>query len=336
MPALPATPPDAAPHEDRALPTPPRGQTVTIVGTDTRAYIVSGAAAAGDSSRMLVLLTNSLGLESTNNLLLADRYADRLRCLVVVPDLFGGDPIPAGAAQTAAEMAHAGAATGQDGASNSSSSAVTPAPAPAPSLIFRVKSLAVSLVKGFVEDMWAARHTYDKTMPVVRGAVLELVAAYAPRKIAVVGYSFGARYALRLLAPPPGFQNRAWAGDETDAVTCGAVVHPSLLQGTPGADPGGAPGADFAGVNKPVFLVYSKDDELLPEATIKHGLRVLAENNVEVETAVYDNDKERAATPGLEPLPHGFAVPGDYPQDVVGDRPDNVFNLVASWISLLL
>lgn len=381
-------------------PDPPRGKLFVLSVTGIEVYLTSPSTSNSDSrpstaptgrnSKLVVLLTNSLGLKSDNNLRLADRYADKLKATVVVPDLFKGDPIPSETAEAAADIA------------NPISPAAPHPSASAPdshehhvhenSVILKVKSLAVSFVKGFFDDMWAARHTFESTMPLLRDAIDEIYTAYTPEKIAVIGYSFGAKYVLHLLSPPPGFQSEAWASGYIDAITCGAVIHPSLLDtgststnsskpspttssspfsffdnllgrnkkaNTPTNSrsgpvleigPGSGPTFDFGRVRKPLYLIYAKHDELLPEAIIKQGLRILAENDVPVETEVYDNEEEReresssnegGLTPAADsedelvghPLPHGFSVPGDYPRSVVGDRPERVFNIISTWVS---
>lgn len=306
-----------------------------------------------ESDLLAILLTNSLGISSKNNLALAHLYADRLGCQVVMPDLFEGDPVTTGGNVLEEDEV----AAEETGAADTASTTAAPSTDDQPkghhrksSLLSQVKTFAVSTVKGFLEDMWAAKHTPEQVLPIVQSTVVELISVYKPRKVVVIGYSFGARYVVPLLAAkPPQFVAAQWASsssngapatDDTsatkegenayDRIVCGAVIHPSLL------DP-----ADFQHVVKPVHLVYSKDDELLPEPIIRDSLRTLDERKTAAgsaspapfETTVYDNDAERKANPAVESLPHGFAVPGDYPPSVVGDRPQRVFSVITSWIS---
>lgn len=344
----------------------PAGRSFHLPASGTEVYMAeprngSGETrdAAANPDLLVILLTNSLGITSRNNLALAHLYADRLGCPVAVPDLFEGEPVTTGGAvlhedgndaeardaqQPAVELSPAGAAlAARDAARAQTGSAVNGATAPKRSLLSLVKTFAVSTVKGFLEDMWAARHTAEHTLPIVQQTVVELISVYRPAKVVVVGYSFGARYVVKLLtASPPQFVAAQWASgsgngssgsaaeasNAYDRILCGAVIHPSLLEP-----------ADFKDVVKPLYLVYSKDDELLPESLVHAGLRVLDERGgstpttAPVETTVYDNDTERAANPAVQPLPHGFAVPGDYPAAIVGDRPQRVFSVVTSWIS---
>lgn len=147
---------------------------------------------------LLLLLTNGLGLESLNNQLLADSFAregmddgmpvyfrafyqeERFNSFagyfVVMPDLFFNDP-------------------------NAPIAQPTTSLGPT-SLLSRVKSLAVSSATGFKTDMWVARHTEERTWPMLVQMIDEIVDIYRPRDISVVGYSFGGKYALKLLQLP--------------------------------------------------------------------------------------------------------------------------------------
>lgn len=259
----------------------PLGSVFTLPMSTTKAYLYAPPTAT--PATLVLLLTNSLGLVSQNNLRLADDYARVLNAMVVVPDLFDGDPM-----------------ANTDIPENTSDSTIS-----------HVKSLAVSFVQSFFVDMWTARHTFSKTMPRLRTVLSELHTAYAPEKMAVVGYSFGGRYALHLLSEPPGFQSRAWAGSELDTIVCGAVVHPSLVEA-----------AEFEGVERPMLVVRAEHDALFPEEVAGRSIAVLRGNGVECEVQVYQGE-----------LPHGFAVPGDYPESVVGQKPKEVFDQVVQWVS---
>lgn len=329
-------------YTDKPLPVnPPAGRTFHLPATGTAVYT---AGQPQESKTMVILLTNSLGLTSINNRRLADRVSAKLGCAVVVPDLFEGEPVTTGGAVledgSGVEPSVAGAIAATAEAAIRSQDPQQQNPRQ-PSLLSLVKTFAVSTVKGFLEDMWSARHTFEHTLPLVQATVTEILSVYHPEKVAVLGYSFGAKYALHLLSKdlPAKYKAQQWAdkssttstdgsSSETapngllDCLKCGVVVHPSLLEAS-----------DFKDVVKPVHIIYGKDDELLSEDLIRKGLHVLSEKEptVPVETTVYDNEAERAQ--GAQPLPHGFAVPGDYPESIVGDLPDKVFSVVTAWIS---
>lgn len=319
---------------------PPVGKTFQLQGTGAEVYITNGGfPEASKSRKMVILLTNSLGLASSNNLYLADRFARSLGCIVAVPDLFEGDPVTTGGA-----VIEANSPTSPSAANQSSQDSTGPF-----SFLNQVKTFVVSTAKGFLEDMWSARHTFSHTLPIVQDSASELLTVYKPTRVAVVGYSFGAKYVLHLLsqAPPElpaGYDPTSWTAsddalreaesgdsDEYENILCGVVIHPSLL------DP-----KDFANVAKPAHLVYSHNDELLPDELVRKSIRVLennkrrnahAQNGAVLTTTVFDNEQEQKASGGrIKPLPHGFAVPGDYSEDIVGERPNQVFELAVEYI----
>lgn len=304
--------------------------------------MTNGGLSDGDRKKMIILLTNSLGLSSTNNLYLADRYAKEFKCTVAVPDLFDNDPITTGGAIY--DPSETSASPSADGAK--------PEPPKTLSFLTKVKTFAVSTVKGFLEDMWSARHTFSHTLPLLQDSVSELLGVYRPKRVAVIGYSFGAKYVLHLLtqAPPDlpaGYDPTAWTasddalrqaesgdGDEYENIMCGVVIHPSLL------DP-----QDFSNVVKPVHIIHSKDDELLPQSLLNQGMRalnssrhqkgVINQRDCDVDITCFDNKEEQQASNNtIPPLPHGFAVPGDYPERIVGNRPEEVIKVVTDWTKL--
>lgn len=262
-----------------------RGQKFELSEAGVEVYVTHSPKNHG---KLVVLLTNSLGLASRNNLKLADTYAEMLNCPVIVPDLFDKDPLRP-TAKDVPEVTEADLTSGFS--------------------LSKVKALAVSAVKGFMDEMWVAKHTFDRTYPKLCSAMSEIVQLYKPSSIGVIGYSFGGRYALRLLEAQ---QTDEWSYDE-DLVAVGASIHPSLVE----AD-------DFACVAKPLIFVYPAQDPVAPDTFILRNLRALEEKRVELEHHVFDSEDG--------PLPHGFAVPGDYSDDIVGSRPREVIELVSSFL----
>ncbi|KAK9323209.1 hypothetical protein V1517DRAFT_321002 [Lipomyces orientalis] len=268
---------------------------------------------------ILLLLTNGLGIESVNNQLLADEFA-REGYFVVMPDLFSSDPntpVPRIQQQTG-------------------------------SLLARVKSLAVSSAAGFMTDMWVARHTDERTWPMLVNMVEEIVDIYRPRDMCVVGYSFGGKYALKLLQLPTSTTNGqtstqtspslAVSNDDPEAqlakspqsplaptlavnlsnpswarlILTGIICHPSLVEPK-----------DFVGIKKPALIIAVQDDPLFPIELIQAGTKELTKNTVFHDVKFYDRK-----------LPHGFAVKGDYPADnrMVAENQAHAHKEVVSWI----
>ncbi|KAK7207185.1 hypothetical protein BZA70DRAFT_270681 [Myxozyma melibiosi] len=187
---------DGSPRKNRRTTWDPAGEFRTLPDSQERIYVSKPHWAEADATddeqngehretakadahgfSLLLLLTNGLGIDSLNNLLMADSYA-REGYFVVMPDLFFGDP---------------------------NAPIVQPPKSFGPtSLLSRVKSLAVSSATGFRTDMWVARHTEERTWPMLVQMIDEIVDIYRPRDISVVGYSFGGKYALKLLQLPIG------------------------------------------------------------------------------------------------------------------------------------
>lgn len=272
---------------------PPKGQKFTLSGTLAEVYIsdVHRQLKTNGSARIVVLLTNSLGLASANNLRLADQYSEKLKCAVIVPDLFDKDPIKTSGAEVPES---------QLVSQNKISLSLT-----------NIKSWAINAVKGFMDEMWLARHTFEHTYPLITNVLAEIIQIYRPISLVLVGYSFGARYVFRLLEDR---NNDAWSSEE-DVVTAGVAINPTL-----------ASLDDFRTAAKPVFLVYSQDDELLRQPLIDLAVSIWKNKDVEHSTLACGNSSTG------QPLPHGFAVPRDYPESVVGDWPLQVTDKVSQWV----
>jgi dienelactone hydrolase len=122
------------------------------------------------------LLTGGTGYKSTNNQLQADKYASE-GYLVVMPDQFDNDPAP-----NTVDMAEVKQDT---------------------SWLESIKLKTAEGIKSFMIDMWLARHTPEKVLPllhkVVEGAKEEFADAVSNGGgIYGVGYCFGAKYILIL------------------------------------------------------------------------------------------------------------------------------------------
>ncbi|KAK4151435.1 protein AIM2 [Chaetomidium leptoderma] len=267
---------------------------------DVDVYISKPADYPHTPSRLLLLLTGGTGLHSVNNQIQADRFASE-GYLVVMPDLFAGDPAP-----------------------NSTAAADIAAEASSGSFLDTFKIKAVETAKSFLIDMWLARHTEEKVMPilhnVLEGARDEFADAVSHGGgVYAVGYCFGARYLLLLAAERAGHgQGQGGGGDEEankpktvgPHIKAGALAHATLVSKD-----------DFVGLKAPLSVVSVENDPLFPDEVRIAGEEYMSANGVEHEVQVY---------PGV---PHGFAVVGDYDDSNIKTAQVTAFEQMLKWIN---
>jgi dienelactone hydrolase len=236
-------------------------------------------------------------VKSTNNQLQADKYASE-GFLVVMPDQFEGDPAPNSVDMTKIE---------QD-----------------TSWLESVKLKTAEGIKSFMIDMWLARHTAEKVLPilhkVIEGAKDEFADAVANGGgIYGVGYCFGAKYILILAGqtPDPASWGQPAAQDveqtaakKEPAIRAGAVAHGTMVTKE-----------DLEGIKAPVYIAAVKDDPLFSEdEVLTPGRRAMEKNSVEHEIQVFEG------------VPHGFAVLGDYDDPKIKQSQVQAFGQMIGWI----
>ncbi|KAF3761124.1 alpha/beta-hydrolase [Cryphonectria parasitica EP155] len=255
-------------------------------------------------ARLLLLLTGGTGLKSANNQIQADRFASE-GYLVVMPDLFQGDVAP-NSTTVDAEQAAEGTSSFLD--------------------TFKIK--AAETAKSFLIDMWLARHTEEKVLPilhkVIDGAKDEFADAVSNGGgIYAVGYCFGARYILLLAAerkpvvsggflggaPQPADEEAGASANNGPFIKAGALAHATLVARE-----------DFDGLKVPVSLVCVENDPMFPDDVRTYGENYLAKTSVEHEVQVY---------PGV---PHGFAVVGDYEDGTIKEAQRTAFEQMLKWL----
>ncbi|KIW03004.1 uncharacterized protein PV09_05662 [Verruconis gallopava] len=272
----------------------PSGELSKLGGIDT--YISKPADYPHNPGKLLLLLTGGTGVRSTNNQLQADKFAQE-GFLVIMPDQFGGEAAP----NTVQE----------------------PASADIP-LIEKIKLGLVDTFKSFTIDMWLARHTPDKVLPilykVLDAANEEFADAIANGGgIYAIGYCFGAKYVLLLAGDNPN--GVLWAPQEVEGqategrtrngpfIKAGAIAHGTQI--TPD---------DIGAVKVPVSIICVEDDPLFPDEVRKAGEVLLEKTAVEHEIKVYPN------------VPHGFAVLGDYADLKIKEAQQQAFAEMLGWL----
>jgi dienelactone hydrolase len=180
---------------------------------DIEVYISKPADYPHSPSKLLLLLTGGTGVKSTNNQLQADIYASQ-GFVVVMPDQFSGDP----------------------------ATTTTTAIEENPSLLELVKLKAAETVKSFMIDMWLARHTPEKVLPIIHTVLDSAKDEYADAVangggIYAAGYCFGAKYVIMLAGEHPDTVTSGQQPKDEEAgmaskgplIKAGAIAHATLV-----------------------------------------------------------------------------------------------------------
>lgn len=201
-----------------------------------------------------------------NNQIQADKFASE-GYVVVMPDLFEGDVAP-------------NSATMEEESTSSLS------------FLDQFKMKAAETAKSFMIDMWLARHTEEKVMPILQkvmdGCKDEFADAVSNGGgISAVGYCFGARYILLLASErtpaAAGFGGQQKPADEESGpaksgpfIKAGALAHATLVSRD-----------DFQGLKSPISLVCVENDPMFPDDVRTFGEDYLSKSDVEHEVQVY-------------------------------------------------
>ncbi|KAL9104694.1 MAG: hypothetical protein Q9163_000372 [Psora crenata] len=235
-------------------------------------------------SQLLLFLTSGTGIHSKNNQLQADKYASE-GFLVVMPDQFAGDPAP-------------NALTDPNAAGDES-----------PSLIEKVKMGFVTTAKSFIVDMWLARQTPEKVLPILK-RVIEVAKEEFADAVAngggvyAVGYCFGGKYVCLLASELQDIVAGGQAGKDEEAgsvksaplIKAGALAHGTLITME-----------DLETIKSPISMVCVENDQLFPDEVRIAGQEYLEKEKIKHEVKVYKG------------VPHGFAVVGEYVDPKIQD-----------------
>lgn len=200
-------------------------------------------------------------MQSRNNKIQADKFASE-GFLVVMPDMFDGDYAPN--SSTVIEETHL-------------------------TMIEQIKLGIADVVKSFSLDMWIARQTSEKVLPilykVLEGAREEFADAVAcGGGIYGVGYCLGGRFLLQLASenanPLLGVQKmvdeEAGLVKNGPHIKTGAIAHGALVTKE-----------DFEGLKPPILLICVENDQLFSQETLNEGEKYLKEHNIEYEVKVF-------------------------------------------------
>lgn len=182
---------------------------------------------------------------------------------------------------------------------------------------------AVETVKSFQIDMWLARHTPEKVLPilhkVIDGAKEEFADAVANGGgIYGAGYCFGGKYILILASErsDPVIWGQKAADEESGDTSkkgpflkIGTIAHGTDIRRD-----------DFDGLKAPVSIACVENDQLFPDDVREAGEKILKEQGVEHEFKTY---------PGV---PHGFAVVGEYEDFKIKAAQSEAFTQMLDWL----
>ncbi|TKA53645.1 hypothetical protein B0A55_10687 [Friedmanniomyces simplex] len=303
----------------------PDGQTPTGEITkynDIEVYVSKPSDYPHNSGKLLLLLTGGTGVHSTNNQLQADKYAAE-GFLVVMPDQYippSPDILPS---HPRTSCSHREPYRFAGDPAPTTTTSTTPAEAH-PSLIEQVKLGVASVAKSFTIDMWLARHTPEKVLPLLHHVITSVKEEYADAVssgggIYAVGYCFGAKYVLLLSADlhqdvaagqrAPETQAEEGMAKQGPQIKCGAIAHGTQITAE-----------ELAGVSVPMCVVAVKEDPLFPDHVRVQGVEAMQKKGVEHEVEVYEG------------VPHGFAVLGDYADEGIVEKQKEAFGQMLGWL----
>ncbi|PBP16003.1 putative dienelactone hydrolase family protein [Diplocarpon rosae] len=270
----------------------PSGEMTQLGGVDV--YISKPADYPHAPSKLLLFLTGATGLHAENNQIQADKFAQE-GFLVVLPDMFSDDPLP-------------GSATYEEDKD--------------PSIIEQIKMRAAETAKSFLIDMWLARQTPEKVLPIIHKVIEAAKDEFADAVangagIYSVGYCFGGRMTLLLAGEKadtvqwgqPLKDEEAGAVKKGPYIKAGAIAHATLVTRE-----------DFEGTKSPLVFVCVENDQLFADEIKEYGEKYLKENNIEGEFKTYSG------------VPHGFGVVGEYEDAKIKAAQAEAFAQMSAWL----
>ena len=193
-----------------------------------------------------------------------------------------------------------------------------------PSIINQIKMRAADFTKSFLIDMWLARQTPEKVLPIIHKVIEAAKDEFADAVangggIYSVGYCFGGRVTLLLAGEKPQISTSLWGQPVKDEeagmvksgphIKAGAIAHATLVSKE-----------DFDGVKSPLAFVCVENDQLFLDEVREYGEKYLKENSVESEFKVYAG------------VPHGFGVVGEYEDAKIRAAQLEAFDQMLAWL----
>lgn len=142
----------------------------------------------------------------------------------------------------------------------------------------------IPLGKSIDRDAWKQRHSPEVTRKIIDGFTKSLKHQYDPKFIGVIGYCFGAKFAVQHINSEEGLANAA------------AIAHPSFVS---------IEEIEAIGSKKPLLISAAEEDHIFPA-----NLRHLTEEKLKEIHAIYQLDL-------FSGVSHGFAARGDITKPAV-------------------
>ena len=189
-------------------------------------------------------------------------------------------------------------------------------------MIEKVKVGFATTAKSFLLDMWLARQTPEKVLPVlqkvVEGAKEEFADAVANGGgVYAVGYCFGGKYVCLLGSELPDTVAHGQASKDEEQgmaragplIKAGAFAHGTLVTKE-----------DLESIKSPISMVCVENDQLFPDDVRTAGQTSLEERKIEHEVKVYSG------------VPHGFGVVGEYDDPKIQEAQKSAFSQMLGWL----
>lgn len=180
-------------------------------------------------------------------------------------------------------------------------------------------STVATTAKSFMLDMWLARQTPEKVLPILHRVIAAATDEFADAVangggVYAVGYCFGGKYVCLLAHPAPPEQKKKLkdeeqGGNEGPLIKCGALAHGTLITRE-----------DLEGIKVPVSMVCVEQDPLFSDEVRVVGKEYLEKEGREFEMRVY------------EKVPHGFAVVGEYADEGIRVKQGEAFEQMVGWL----
>jgi dienelactone hydrolase len=188
-----------------------------------------------------------------------------------------------------------------------------------------VKLRVAEVVKSSMIDMWLARHTPVKVLPILHkiidGAKEEFADVIASGGgIYCVGYCFGAKYSLLLGGNGSELQDEVPAKDDEEDQAALPTSRGPLIKVAAIAHGTQITTEDISQLKVPTCLICVDEDPLFPNEVRLAGVVELEKAALEHEVKVYPE------------VPHGFAVYGDYDDEKIKEAQRTAFGQMLEWL----